>query len=148
MPERGMRGYTGPAREPSFIIMSLSLAAKLRLNNRNTAIVLLWLELIKYFKLLGQAEASPTLITHTRKSLYLCMYVCMYVQCMYVCMYVAIRRPRVHHALCACARAYHNSVKIVNVDRMLTLIVAHPAGELNSQRIRARERLGKQPFER
>ena len=41
------------------------------------------------------------------------------------------------------ARAYHNSVKIVNVavDRMLTLIVAHPAGELNSsinsQRVRA-----------
>ena len=34
-------------------------------------------------------------------------------------------------------RAYHNSVKIVNVDRMLTLIVAHPAGELNSQRVRA-----------
>ena len=30
------------------------------------------------------------------------------------------------------ARAYHNLVKIVNVDRMLTLIVAHPAGELNS----------------
>ena len=52
------------------------------------------------------------------------------------------------------ARAYHNLVKIVNVDRMLTLIVAHPAGELNSsmnsQRVRAgsRERLGKQPFER
>ena len=39
------------------------------------------------------------------------------------------------------ACAYHNSVKIVNVDRMLTLIVAHPAGELNSsmnsQRVRA-----------
>ena len=34
-------------------------------------------------------------------------------------------------------RAYHNSVKIVNIDRMLTLIVAHPAGELNSQRVRA-----------
>ena len=31
------------------------------------------------------------------------------------------------------ARAYHNSVKIVNVDRMLTLIVAHPAGELKSR---------------
>ena len=29
------------------------------------------------------------------------------------------------------ARAYHNTVKIVNVDRMLILIVAHPAGELN-----------------
>ena len=38
-------------------------------------------------------------------------------------MYVAIRRPRVHRAVCACA--YRNSVKIVNVDRMLTLIVAH-----------------------
>ena len=39
------------------------------------------------------------------------------------------------------ARAYHNSVIIVNVDRMLTLIIAHPAGELNSsmnsQRVRA-----------
>ena len=30
------------------------------------------------------------------------------------------------------ACAYHNSVKIVNVERMLSLIVAHPAGELNS----------------
>ena len=38
-------------------------------------------------------------------------------------MYVAIRRPRVHRALCACA--YRNSVKIVNVYHMLTLIVAH-----------------------
>ena len=44
--------------------------------------------------LLGRAEASPTLITHTRKSLYLCMYVCMYVS-----VYVAIRRPRAHHAI-------------------------------------------------
>ena len=53
---------------------------------------------------------------------------------MYVCMYVAIRRPRVHHALhyVRVRAMYHNSVKIVNVDRMLTLIVAHPAGELNS----------------
>ena len=50
------------------------------------------------------------------------MCVCMYV-CMYVCLYVVIRRPHVHRALCACA--YRNSVKIVNVDRMLTLIVAH-----------------------
>ena len=51
---------------------------------------------------------------------------------------VAIRRPRVHYAR---VRAYHNSVKIVNVDRMLTLIVAHPMAQqetrLNSQRIRA-----------
>ena len=32
------------------------------------------------------------------------MYVCLFV-CLFVCMYVvAIRRPRVDHALCACAR--------------------------------------------
>ena len=43
------------------------------------------------FNIIG---ASPTLITHTRKSLYLCMYVCMYVS-----VYVAIRRPRAHHAI-------------------------------------------------
>ena len=72
---------------------------------------------------LGRAEASPTLFTHTRKSLYLCMCVCMYVcmnVCMYVCLYVyyvAIRRPRVHRALYACA--YRNSVKIVNVENSL-----------------------------
>ena len=29
--------------------------------------------------LLGRAKASPTVITHMKKSLYLCMYVCMYV---------------------------------------------------------------------
>ena len=55
----------------------------------------------------------------------------MYV-CLFVCMYVAIRRPRVHHALCTCQCAhiaYRNSV---------TLIVAHQSGrllELNSQRV-------------
>ena len=58
--------------------------------------------------LLGRAEASPTLITHTRKLLYLCMWVCMY-----VCMYVTIHRPCVQHTLCLCT--YGNSVKIVNV---------------------------------
>jgi hypothetical protein len=42
---------------------------------------------------LGRAEASPTLIITTKKTLYLCIY---------LCMYVAICRPRVHHA---CARA-------------------------------------------
>ena len=41
------------------------------------------------------------------------------------------------------ARAYHNSVKIVNVDCMLTLIVAHPAGELNSSMNSQRVRAGK-----
>ena len=45
--------------------------------------------------LLGRAEASPILITHTRKLLYLCMY---------VCMYVGIRHPRAHHALRICKR--------------------------------------------
>ena len=43
------------------------------------------------------------------------------------------------HYVRACA--YHNSVKIINVDRMLILIVAHPVGELNSsmnsQQVRA-----------
>ena len=42
-------------------------------------------DLIKF--LLGQAKASPTPITPTRKSLYLWLYVCMY---MYVCVYVAV----------------------------------------------------------
>ena len=53
--------------------------------------------------LLGRAEASPTLITHTKKSLYLCMYdVCMY---MYVAIYVAhvfimqYARARAHIAI-------------------------------------------------
>ena len=44
----------------------------------------------------------------------------MYV-CMYVCMCVAIRHPRVHHALCTCARISQFGKN-----------VAHPAGELNS----------------
>ena len=51
---------------------------------------------------LGRAEASPTVIIHTRKSLYLCMYV----------------------GECVCA--YCNSVKTVNVDHMLTLISLEP----------------------
>ena len=45
--------------------------------------------------LLGRAEASPTIIVLTRKSPYLCMYVCV---CVCVCMYVAIHRPRAHYA--------------------------------------------------
>ena len=98
-----------------------------------TVIVLSFMQ-VHSLGLLGRAEASPTLITHTRKLLYLCMYICMY-----VCMYVAIHRPRVHHALRACA--YRSSVKIVNVDSMLTLVVAHQSrpGEqnssMNSQRV-------------
>ena len=67
--------------------------------------------------------------------MYVCMYVCMFV-CMYVCMYVTIRRPRVH-ALCACASIIITiepqfGKNCGNIDRMLTVIVAHPAGELNS----------------
>ena len=69
--------------------------------------------------------ASPSLITHTRKSLYLCMYVRMYVY-----MYVAIRRSRVRHAVCPCA--YNNLVKIVNIASMLTLFV-HVAHQSWSQ---------------
>ena len=45
--------------------------------------------------LLGRAEASPTYIIRTRKSL---TYVCM---C--VCMHVAIRHPHVQHVVCVCA---------------------------------------------
>ena len=52
-------------------------------------------------------------------------------------MYVAICRPRVHHAVCACA--YRISVEIVNVHSMLTLIVAHQSrrtnSSMNSQRV-------------
>ena len=44
-----------------------------------------------YETLLGRVEVSPTLITHTS-----------------VCMYVAIRRPRVHHAVCI----WHMRVRI------------------------------------
>ena len=50
---------------------------------------------------------------------------------MYVCMYVAIRCPRVHYAVCTCT--YHNSVKIINVYRMLTLIVAHQSRRTEQQ---------------
>ena len=57
-----------------------------------------WVSTLKWL-LLGRAEASPTLITHTRKSLYLHMYVCMY-----VCDHVVIRRPRVH---CTIARVQY-----------------------------------------
>ena len=71
---------------------------------------------------------------HSYEKIAVPMYVCMYV-CMYV--HVAIRRPRVHHALCACA--YRNSVKIVNVYRMLTLIIAHQS---------RRKTRTEQPFER
>ena len=60
---------------------------------------------------------------------------------MYVCMYVA--RYVVHvfimHYACACARIS----QFVNVDCMLTLIVAHPAGELNSSMNSQRVRAGK-----
>ena len=46
---------------------------------------------LSMYKSLGRAEASPTLITRTRKSLYLCMYVCMYVcMYMYICLYVCM----------------------------------------------------------
>ena len=49
-------------------------------------------------------------------------------------MYVAIHCPRVHHAVCACA--YRNSVKIINVHIMFTLIVAHQGGWTGNGRIR------------
>ena len=49
---------------------------------------------------------------------------------MYVSLYVVIHHPHVHHAICACT--YYNSVKIVNVDCMLVLIVAHQS---RSQRV-------------
>ena len=96
------------------------------------------------FFLLGRAEASPTLIIHTKKLLYLCMYVCMY-----VCLYVAIHCPHVHYAVCACT--YRNSIKIINVYRMLTLIVAHQSRTEQQHEQPAnysRERLREQPFER
>ena len=64
--------------------------------------------------------------------------------------YVATRRPRVHHAVCACA--YRNSVKIVNVPSTLTLIVAHQSRRTEQQHEQpasySMERLGEQPFER
>ena len=49
----------------------------------------------------GQAEASPTLIDTTRKSLYVCIY------------YVAIRHPRVHHArACVICSSHARAVNI------------------------------------
>ena len=74
--------------------------------------------------------ASPTLITHTRKSLYLCIYVCIDIATSSTCS---------HLDLCACA--YRNSVKIVNIASMLTLIVDHQSrrtvlnSSMNSQRV-------------
>ena len=53
------------------------------------------LTLDNFVSLLGRAKVNPTLITYTRKLLYLC--VC-------VCMYVAIHCPHAHHvSMHACA---------------------------------------------
>ena len=62
---------------------------------------------------------------------------CMYTYNYYVCM---LRRPRVHHAHTRNVRAcaYRNSVKTVNVDRMLTLIVAHQLNSIFSTALKIR----------
>ena len=62
------------------------------------------------------------------------MYVCMYV---HVCVYVAIPCPRAHHARMyrSRARAKIDTVKIVNVGRMLTH-VAHQTTEKGSLRLK------------
>ena len=49
--------------------------------------------------LIGASRSEPH-TNHSYEKIAVPMYVCLFV-CMYV---VAIRRPRVHHALCACAR--------------------------------------------
>ena len=55
--------------------------------------------------------------------------VLMYV-CMYVGMYVAIRRPRAHHAhVCV----HIDTVKIVSIDHVLTLNVAHQTTEVKPE---------------
>ena len=47
------------------------------------------------------------------------MYVCVYV---HVCMYVVLRHPHAHHGH-ACVQI--DTIKIISVDHMLTLNVAH-----------------------
>ena len=49
----------------------------------------------------------------------------MYV-CVYVSMYVLIRRPRAQHA-CVCASI--DTVRIISIDRVQTLNVAHQTTE-------------------
>ena len=72
-----------------------------------------------------EASRSEPHINHSYKKIavliYVFMYVCMYVR-MYVCMYIPICHPHAQHA-CACAQI--DTVRIISIDRMLTLNVAH-----------------------
>ena len=94
-------------------------------------------------KFIGASRSEPHINHSYEKNR--CTYVCMY-----VCMCVAIRRPRVYYAVCVCA--YRNSVKIINVDRMLTLSVAHQSRRTEQQHEQpasySRQRLREQHFER
>ena len=77
--------------------------------------------------LIGASRSEPhTIITHTRKLLYLYMYVCSDMSSM----------------CSSCSMRVHilKSVKIVNIDCMLTLIVAHQSrsqyhSSVNSQQV-------------
>ena len=71
--------------------------------------------------IIGVSRSKPH-INHTYEKI-ICTYVCLYV-CMNVCMYVTICRPRAHHT---CAQI--DTVKIVSVDHVLTLYVAHQTTE-------------------
>ena len=107
---------------------------------------------IGYFSLqcninIGASRSEPqTNLSYDKIAvpMYVCMYVCMYVLYMYVCLYVCSDTSSTCSSCTMRVRAHitDDSVEIVNVDSMLTLIVAHPAGELrnsskNSQRVRA-----------
>ena len=67
----------------------------------------------------GASRSKPR-IHHTYEKI-VCTYVCMCV-CMYVCMYVVLRHPCAHHGR-ACVQI--DTIKIISVDHMLTLNVAH-----------------------
>ena len=70
--------------------------------------------------IIGVSQSEPH-INHLYEKIAVLMYVCMY-----VCVCVPIRRLRDHHA-CMCAQM--DTVKIISVDHVLTLNVAHQATE-------------------
>ena len=78
--------------------------------------------------IIGVSRSEPH-INHLYEKIAVLIYVCMYV-CMYVCVCVCVPIRRLHvrdHHACMCAQM--DTVKIISVDHVLTLNVAHQATE-------------------